>query len=30
LPSGFFDDILNHNERYITTVFDGMRKGDET
>ena len=30
LPSTFFDDILNHNERYITTVFDGMRKGDET
>ncbi len=30
LPSTLFDDILKHNERYITTVFDGMRKGDET
>lgn len=30
LPSSLFDDILRHNERYITTVFDGMRMGDET
>lgn len=30
LPSTLFDDILNHNERYITTVFDGMRKENET
>ena len=30
LPSSLFDDILRHNKRYITTVFDGMRKEEKT
>ena len=29
LPSSLFQELLDHNNRYITTVFDGMRKGDE-
>ena len=29
LPSRLFQELLDHNNRYITTVFDGMRKGDE-
>ena len=30
LDSTFFAELLRHNDRYITTVFDGMRMGDET
>jgi len=28
LPGKFFETLLKENERYITTVFDGMRKGN--
>tara|TARA_R110000824_G_scaffold4217_3_gene20076 strand:- start:16777 stop:17580 length:804 start_codon:yes stop_codon:yes gene_type:complete len=28
LPSTFFEMLLEQNSRYVTTVFDGMRKGD--
>jgi UDPglucose 6-dehydrogenase len=30
LKSSFFQDLMDHNNRYITTVFEGMRMGDET
>lgn len=29
LPSGLFQTVLDENDRYITTVFDGMRLGEE-
>jgi len=30
LPCSLFEELIEHNNRYITTIFDGMRKGDET
>ena len=29
LPCGLFETVLKENDRYITTVFDGMRLGEE-